>query len=399
MDIADGRLEQQLRIEEILGLEREPAIEVWKKIEAGDDAASSAEELGFQIEYFYTLLAQEFVARLNEGKSFLEFPKLSSDLETYCWQKVSSLCATDLPTNIEAPLCKQFRLKLLSSHHNGVPLQESIEMYNLKQSQAQALLVIALAEDGNTLNEIGAHVGVTPERTRQILKKSGLSTRTIKKQRVTKDELFQEVLTQTIVSWITSHPGCRLSEVSSALGISESDVKAMCPKVTQRLLVDSRKKVDSDRFRTFTRQQMLDALKQAYKLSNPSMSMYSASETRPLTGPLYEKLRNENAIHGPSQPRILQVFGTWKEACNEAGVPSVDAVRDSYELRWTDEELINQLAQFISTSESVSVASFDAWCRLDNSRASSGTLRNQIGAWSESYELGLMQLRHQWISD
>ena len=129
------------------------------------------------------------------------------------------------------------------------------------------------------------------------------------------------------------------------------------------------------------------------------MSMYSASETQPLTGPFYEKLRNENAIHGPSRPRVLQVFGTWKEACNEAGVPSVDAVRDSYELRWTDEELINQLAEFISTSESVSVESFDSWCRLDNSRASSGTLRNQIGGWSESYELGLMQLRQQWISD
>jgi len=57
---------------------------VWRKVEAGGNAASSTEELGFQIEYFHTLLAQEFVARLNEGKSFIEFPKLSSDLETFC---------------------------------------------------------------------------------------------------------------------------------------------------------------------------------------------------------------------------------------------------------------------------------------------------------------------------
>lgn len=76
--------ERKRRIDEIIGLQREPAIEVWKKIEAGGDEVSSADELGFQIEYFRTLLAQEFVARLNEGKSFLEFPKLSSDQETYC---------------------------------------------------------------------------------------------------------------------------------------------------------------------------------------------------------------------------------------------------------------------------------------------------------------------------
>ena len=399
MNIEKSKSAQQLRIKEILGLEREPALEVWKKIEAGSNEASSAEELGFPIEYFYKLLVQEFVTRLNEGQSFTEFPKFSLELETYCWKKVANLCTTDLTAIIETPICKQFRLKLLGLYYDGVPLRESMEHYNLTLYQTKTLLMIALAEDGMTLNEIGLQFGLSSERTRQILRKIGFSIRTFKKQRVDSNKLDQELLTQTIVSWITAHPGCRLSEVSYALSISESDVLRLCPQTTQGLLLGIKKQRNSDAYRKYSRQHILDALKQAFELRNPLMSMYSVGETEPLTGPFYEKLRNENAVFGPSQARILQVFGTWKEACEEAGVPCVDAVRDVYELRWTDDELINQLAEFISTSESPNAANFELWCQQDESRASLGTIRNQIGGWSESCELALLTLRHRWISE
>ena len=399
MSIENTKSAQQLRLKEILGLEREPALEVWKKVEAGNDEASSAEELGFPIEYFYTLLAQEFVTRLNEGQSFTEFPKLSPDLETYCWKKVANLCTSDFPTLIEAPLCKQFRLKLLVLFYGGMTLQESVEKYDLIQNQAKALLMIALAEDGITLAEIGSKFGLTRERTRQILQKYGIFTPTIKKQRVAEKELNQELLTQSIVSWIKAHPGSRVSEVANALSISESDVLKLCPQITQGLLLSVKKERNWEAYRTYSRQQTLDALKQAFELRNPLMSMYAVNETQPLTGPFYEKLRTENAIHGPSQQRILQVFGTWKEACDEACVPSVDAIRDVYELRWNDEELINQVAKFLSSAESLSAASFDTWCRQDNSRASLGTIRNQIGEWSESCELALLLLRQRWSNE
>ena len=399
MNIEKSKSAQQLRIKEILGLEREPALEVWKKIEAGSNEASSAEELGFPIEYFYKLLGQEFVTRLNEGQNFTEFPQFSLDLETYCWKKVVNLCTTDLPTVIETPLCKQLRLKILGLFYDGIPLQDSIDKYDLTQNQAKALLMIALAEDGITLAEIGAKFGLTRERTRQILRKYGISTPTIKKQRVAKNELNQELLTQTIVSWIEAHPGSRVPEVANALSISESDVLKLCPQTTQGLLLSIKKQRNWNAYRTYSRQQILDALRQAFELRNPLMSMYSVNETQALTGPFYEKLRTENAIHGPSQQRVLQVFGTWKEACDEAGVPSVDAIRDVYELRWNDEELINQVAEFLSSAESLSAASFDTWCRQDNSRASLGTIRNQIGGWSESCELALLLLRQRWSNE
>ena len=70
----------------------------------------------------------------------------------------------------------------------------------------------------------------------------------------------------------------------------------------------------------FSREQILEALRKAYELRNPSMSMYSVSETIPLTGPFYDEMRNAGSVYGPHRMRVLQIFGTWKSACEEAGV-------------------------------------------------------------------------------
>ena len=104
--------------------------------------------------------------------------------------------------------------------------------------------------------------------------------------------------------------------------------------------------------------------------------MYSSSETRPLTGPSYDKYRKEGLVRGPSVSRIIQIFGTWRSECELAGVPSEEPVRSDYMRGWTDEELLDQLAQFLLDSESETFQSFDEWCRLDESRASVETLRN-----------------------
>jgi len=399
VSIENQRSLRQFRIDEILSLEREPAIEAWKKFEVGSDDVKAAEELGYPIEYFRKLFAQEFISRLSSGQSFTEFPNLTSELDVLCWNTVAAKVKSGLPAMIDSPLCIQFRLKLVGIRRDGVPVRDIKKQFGLDKFQVEALLMLALAEEGLTLNEIGDEFGLTRERARQVLKKFGVSTREIKKQVEVHESINQERLAQAINSWVTTHPGCRLSEVATALMISESDALSLCPKDTKGLLLGVRRKRDSDKYWVYSRSQILDALKHAFDLRNPLMSMYSVSETLPLTGSFYEKLRSEGVVHGPSHQRILQVFGTWKAACEEAGVPCVEAVRDSYEIRWTNDELVGQLAEFISSSKSRSAASFDSWCRLDSSRASSGTIRNQVGRWSESYELALLLLRQQWTNN
>ena len=399
MSIENQWPSRKFRIDEILLLEREPAAEAWTRIKVGGDEVSVAENLGYPIEYFRILIAEEFVQRLSLGESFAELPKLTSELEVLCWDAVAAQVKLGLPAIIESPLCIQFRLKLLSIYRGGVPIRDIVKTFGLDMVEIQALLMLALVEEGLTLGELGDEFGFSRERARQILQRFGVSIRVIKKRLEVQESINRESLIQAVDSWITTHPGCRLSEVSTALMISESDVLSLCPQDTKSLLLTVRKTYDGEKYSTYSRTQTLDALRHAFELRNPSMSMYSVSETSPLTGSFYKKLRSEGVVHGPSRERILQVFGTWKAACEEAGVPCVEAIRDFYELRWTNDELISQLAEFIFNTKSRSVESFDAWCRLDNSRASSGTIRNQIGAWSESVELALLLLRQQWTSN
>ena len=63
----------------------------------------------------------------------------------------------------------------------------------------------------------------------------------------------------------------------------------------------------------------------------------------------------------------------------------------------TEEELVQILAEFLLTSESHSVDAFDLWCRLDEGRPSSGTIRNQVGSWSSAKREALIALRDTWL--
>ena len=399
MSFSDSHAEWKRRKDEIERLAIEPAIEAWNQFEFSLDEESSANELGYPIKYFQNLVAHEFVRKLNEGMNFAEFPKFNSDLENLCWQRVYCTVKSDLSAAIDTSLCKQLRLKLLSCYRNGVSIQAMSQSFDIARKQTQALVVLALAEAGLTLEEIGTKFRVTRERARQLLTNLGVSTHTLRAQQSAAKESRKVEFKESIEAWITAHPGCYISEIAEYFGVTESAIREIKPQNFKRLVIRAPAKDDSTKFRKYSKEQILEALKMAYELRNPSMSMYSVNETQPLTGPFYEKLRRDGSVFGPSQGRTLQVFGTWKAACEEAGVPSIDAPRDSYELLWTDEQLIEQRAEFISTTDSLGVERFDEWCRLDNSRASSGTMRNQIGPWSESHELALLHLRKNWTDD
>lgn len=314
--------------------------------------------------------------------------------------------------------------KILSLHKDGTPIHEISKTCNVLSSEIKRLIksnteatqrrfteeqpdraqeIIALLNSEKTLQEIGNKFGISRERVRQIAKRHNYKVRetrhTINQRKRNSAEQSEAKLVSSITSWVGTHPGCYLSEIASAIKVVDADVKKLCPQIVKRLVLDGRTRKGSDKYKTYTRDQILVALQKAYELRNPSMSMYAINETEPLSGPYYKQLREEGTVHGPSNSRILQIFGTWKAACEEAGVPSIEAVRDVYELRWTDEELISQIAEFISTTDLPSYKRFDEWCRLNDSRASPGTIRNQIGPWLESYELALRQLRRQWTNE
>jgi hypothetical protein len=399
MKIEPPQFEIHETVIERFEFDQEAAVNAWMLIESGLSEFDSAGELGFPVEHFYKLFSHEFTKKLAGGESYRDFPNLSSTLEDHCWKTICNSSRFELRETIKTPLCIQLRLKMTHLFKDGASLNEIAKRFEINLSQVKALVMLSLAEEGLTLNEIGAQFHLTRERARQIIAELGISVRTIRQQSSKEKVNSRATLNASVASWINEHPGCHLFEITSALNIDEAEVRNLCPQDFRRLVIGGKSIRDSQKSIKFSREQIIKALQEAYEFRNPSKSMYAMDETQPLTGPFYEELRIKKIVFGPSQARILQIFGTWKAACQEARVPFIEALRDEYELRWTDEELVGQLADHIMTVDSPSVESFDHWCRLDDSRSSSGTIRNQIGPWSVSYELALLKLRRMWTND
>lgn len=406
--------ERQRRINEIVEISREPAIDAWKHFEANIDEDNIANSLGYPQRYLYKLIANEFIHRLDSGTNFKEFPKFSKSLEDFCWNALCDEFKPNLHEKIARPSCIQLRQKLsllyqensditkISKKSSRALLKKLSEKFNLSRDQIKTLIMIAMAEEGLRLEQIARQFNLSRERVRQIISSFGVSPIAIrqnaKKIFDSEKEKKQAELSNLIEPWINTHPGCYLSEITSTLGVTENVVLLTCPNLVKKLVLDGKRRKILKNSK-YTPEQILESIRQAYDLRNPSMTMYSAEETWPLTGLFYEKLRNSGAVSGPSLQRIHQIFGTWKEACEKAEVPSGEALKVNYALRWSDDELIEHLVEFITTNEPTSVEKYDEWSRVYENRPSNGTLRNQLGPWTEAYNLALLHMRKQWTKE
>jgi len=398
--VAPNRPERQRRIDEILELEGEPALEVWVLLEAGYGVEFATDELGYSSDYFARLVATEFKKRLQNVSDYPTLAKTVGNLEEYCWKTTRKYLKQKLLKEIESLRLKTLAEQLRSRFADNSSLDEIAIELKLEPQEVRNLVILGFAEEGLTLSEICIKFGLTGERVRQILKEYGHNKREARRRIADKSEAESIQLSETAASWVQQHPGCDVDELANYLELSESEALDICPRGMRRLIRVNKPFRSSDSYSTYSREGILETLRQAFAIRNPMMSMYSTQESVPLTSPFYNKLRLSGAIDGPSVPRIFGIFGTWRQACDEAQVSSVAPVRNTYELRWTDIELIEQVAEFILNTESSVHPHFDEWCRLDDSRASSSTVLNQIdSSWRKVLMLTLNHLRTRWATD
>jgi DNA-binding CsgD family transcriptional regulator len=302
------------------------------------------------------------------------------------------------PTLLNAQNAARLRRHCLRLHKQGRSLEEIQKLMALDERTSRSLLAVALVESGWTLEAAGSHVGLSRERVRQVARASGINVRALKRSRRRAGEQASSQLQRRIRDWIRSHPGCRLDEVAAALHL-ESLEKRDVPRDVAHLVLGA----PSDKMRAsvqFSKESIIAALRDAFEIRNPLSSMYSEDTRRPVSGPYYDKLRKLGEVEGPSSVRVIQVFGSWSAACELAGVPSPPPNRATYTRRWTDDDLISHLADFLTCGASSSYDKFDVWARQSQDRPSAGTLRNQLHlTWSELLDEALLKLRTTWNTE
>ena len=102
----------------------------------------------------------------------------------------------------------------------------------------------------------------------------------------------------------------------------------------------------------------------------------------PLSQKSYTRLIEQRLAEGPSAGRIWQVFGTWSQACDEAGVESFGTGRQGIERRWSEDEMLMMVRTYvIEETRRPTAERYDGWARLQADAPSLGTIRNRLGAW------------------
>lgn len=440
----------------ILDCETEPSEEVWQQLENRKTAEEISELLGFTNRYLTRLAADALALRMANGDSYAALADILGPLGVHCWgvlltrcnyrsssarrqvalmhgigmgvseisryvgarvQTTRALLAVSLLTDGErgdierkwgfrpnersvsaCPLNvnSDIRKWVIKAHVAGWTPAQLSELLGVSEVDARNHLIVALVESGQRLNDVAQQFGLSRERVRQLATKVGVTSRGARRTAKLVAENESSIARARIREWVRTHPGCTVDEVASALELKPSD--RPIPSDVSHLVLGKRSKSGSV-VTKYSRAATLNALRQAFEIRNPLSSMYREESRLPVSGPYYENLRRSGQVDGPSEVRIIQVFGSWSAACQLAGVPSLPPRRAEYSRRWTDEELVEHLAAFLLQATSSHIETFDMWSRQDEARPSSGTIQNQMRvSWSDAKKEALRSLRSRWTT-
>ena len=197
-------------------------------------------------------------------------------------------------------------------------------------------------------------------------------------------------LQEEIEELVRQFPGISYGELALLIGRSEDEVRNAAKRV-RYLIIDDLESDDDDEPSVNDRNdEVLDVIRNAGTMEFP------------LSSDGYDELLRRGFIKGVTSARIGQIFGSWRRACEIAGVEAPKAARSNYESRWTDQELSEAVALFLTAIEYRGAHHrYDEWRRdtgSDDDTPSSGTLRNRLGpSWKAVRRRGLDILRERWL--
>ena len=382
-------------------IEVEPALEVWARLVNGESIAEVSAHLGYSLQYGCRLASEAASREIDAGINYEFCANLFGENEGLCWKHVQ----TQLRDEILTKTAKARRMWLLKhiqslflSGRSPVAIAVALGITETEvKGDLRTATIVAKRLRGDTLESIASSVDLTRERVRQILKELGVDTKFLSERKAEHAAKINENL-EAVGKWIREHPGCTHAEIAKAFDLQENDIAGVVPSDAAHLVLDSRFEQVSVEIeaRAISKSRIMHAIHHAATIDDEGVKLQE-SGTLYLTGPRYTSLQKQGVIDGPTLPRILQVFGTWRNACENAGVSCDEPVQKIYERRWSRAEMSGSVADFLLAEGHNGVSKYDKWARRDDARPSFGTVRNEFGGWKAAYEEALRLLRSNWV--
>lgn len=240
----------------------------------------------------------------------------------------------------------------------------------------RAEIMCQMRAEGRSLQSIAEEFALTRERVRQIIRDAGGPGRQdASAARAAKAEHERLNLREQALRLCRERPGSTADDVASALGVTAAEVRAALGDDARRVLISTHRPGV-----TFEDADILQHLRRAAALAG-----------EPLTVRMYEEVRAR--VGGASSPLVLQRFGTWREACAHAGVKHGQPLRAHYERRWTRDQLVDAVADYLCCDGARgSFADYERWARGVEGAPSGQTIRTQLGTWSRAKAEALARL-------
>jgi hypothetical protein len=191
---------------------------------------------------------------------------------------------------------------------------------------------------GATLAKVAAGRGITREYVRQRVLRLGHKQKDQLETNHGRLVADEEKLRTDVEGFARRHPGCTPPELSDALGLSIERAARECFRLDWLTLPEANQTEPESATarRLQTAQRSLRALKDA------------ATFAHPVTKTDYDELRSKGFIQGPSSARMLQIFGSWRQACDDAEVESGKSSRRPGEhLKWSHTELMAIVIRYL----------------------------------------------------
>jgi DNA-binding CsgD family transcriptional regulator len=251
----------------------------------------------------------------------------------------------------------------------GISRRLNLTTSDVRQLQKQIEMVRRRSE-GQTLEQISQHFGVSRERVRQILRQAGgPSANDLRERRAAEREAAEVVDRERLIVLLESEPGLSMQEVSERLELRVTDIRRLAPSHARRLIADYG--VTKSSTQRWSDADILGAIQHA--------STYEF----PLSASTFGQLVTRGEVVGPSVPLVYMRFGSWTSACTAAGVESGTSFIESYESRWTDDDLLGFVCAYLMIGNSAGTFSgYDIWAKQEGHDApSAGTIRVRLGPW------------------
>jgi hypothetical protein len=173
-----------------------------------------------------------------------------------------------------------------------------------------------------------------------------------------------------VLEYVRTNPGLSVDDLAIRLDISKSSVSRYLRGVPERRLVVSRKQTDQSKF---SDADMANALRVAYR-------QLGERRSKGLSRMQYKKL-TEDKNDVPAASTFIRRYGTWSAACERAGINASKARRPSYEQTWSDDDIIEAVADFIEETGTTTYHAYVAWAQ-EHGRPSGPLLVQRWGSWS-----------------